>query len=67
MKKVLSMVLAVMMLLAAVCCFAGCGEEEKGVLKMATNAYFPPYEFYEGEPSSVLTLKSPRQLPTSSV
>ena len=49
MKKVLSMVLAVMMLLAAVCCFAGCGEEEKGVLKMATNAYFPPYEFYEGE------------------
>lgn len=49
MKKVLSMVLAVMMLLAAVCCFAGCGKEEKGVLKMATNAYFPPYEFYEGE------------------
>ena len=49
MKKVLSMVLAVMMLLAAVCCFAGCGEEEKGVLKMATNAYFPPYKFYEGE------------------
>ena len=49
MKKVLTLVLAVLMLLAAVCCFAGCGKEEKKVLKMATNAYFPPYEFYEGE------------------
>ena len=49
MKKVLTLVLAVLMLLAAVCCFAGCGKEEKKVLKMATNAYFPPSEFYEGE------------------
>lgn len=48
MKKALTLVLAVMMLLSAVC-FAGCGKEEKGVLKMATNAYFPPYEYYEGE------------------
>ena len=49
MKKVLTLVLAVLMLISAVCCFAGCGKEEKKVLKMATNAYFPPYEFYEGE------------------
>ena len=49
MKKALTLVLAVMMLLSAVCCFAGCGKEDKKVLKMATNAYFPPYEFYEGE------------------
>ena len=49
MKKALTLVLAVLMLISAVCCFAGCGKEEKKVLKMATNAYFPPYEFYEGE------------------
>ncbi len=49
MKKALTLVLAVMMLLGTVCCFAGCGKEDKEVLKMATNAYFPPYEFYEGE------------------
>ena len=81
MKKVLTLALAVLMLLSALCCFAGCtgGEEnknnnnnnnnqtdgsnvendgenkgennktEKKVLKMATNAYFAPYEFYEGD------------------
>ncbi len=48
MKKALTLVLAVVMLLSAVC-FVGCGKEEKGVLKMATNAYFPPYEYYEGK------------------
>ena len=48
MKKVITLTLAVLMLLGALCCFAGCGEE-KEVLKMATNAYFAPYEFYEGE------------------
>ena len=77
MKKVLTLALAVLMLLSALCCFAGCtgGEENKNnnnqpdgsnvendgetegegnntgkkVLKMATNAYFAPYEFYEGD------------------
>ena len=69
MKKVLTLVLAVLMLLSAVCCFAACGGNEenkndqtdgsnvetegndtgKKVLKMATNAYFAPYEFYEGD------------------
>lgn len=29
-------------------CLAGCGSNEK-VLTMATNAEFPPYEYYEGE------------------
>ncbi|MCQ2516348.1 MAG: ABC transporter substrate-binding protein [Saccharofermentans sp.] len=35
--------------------FAGCGAKstgmtvEEGVLTMATNAYFPPYEYYDGE------------------
>lgn len=35
--------------------FAGCGSKstgmtvEEGVLTMATNAYFPPYEYYDGE------------------
>ena len=49
MKKAITLVLAVLMLMSAVCCFASCGEKEKGVLKMATNAYFAPYEFYQGE------------------
>lgn len=68
--KVLSLILAVIMLFA----FASCGEKkdnnanategttdavsetaeettpvDNGVLKMATNAYFPPYEFYDGD------------------
>ena len=71
MKKVLTLVLAVLMLLSAVCCFAACGgsdnkddnknnapdgsnvegdgaaKPDKKVLKMATNASFAPYEFYE--------------------
>ena len=38
-----------------VCMFTGCGKKDNdgmtikdGVLTMATNAYFPPYEYYEG-------------------
>ena len=54
MKKILSVVVA----LACVCSFAACGskkeeaaggEEKKEKLVMATNAEFPPYEFYEGD------------------
>jgi len=71
MKKVITLTLALLMLLGAVCCFASCGgtnndnknstpdgsnvendgmgtDTNKKVLKMATNAYFAPYEFYEG-------------------
>lgn len=57
MKKLFAIVLAVAMI-ASVAMLAGCGgtkEAEategsaKETLTMATNAYFPPYEFYEGE------------------
>lgn len=74
MKKVLSLVLALVMVFA-LGCFAGCGDSKKdsssktdasgdptysaapetkvptvaeGKLIMATNAYFPPYEYYDG-------------------
>ena len=48
MKKVVSLVLA------AVCALslAACGskeDSEKETLVMATNAEFPPYEYYEGD------------------
>lgn len=42
-KKIFAVVLALCMLL----CFAGCGEKEKDVLTMGTNAAFPPYEFVD--------------------
>ena len=50
MKKFLALILAVMMLAAVL---AGCGSKEmstveEGKLIMATNAAFPPYEYYEG-------------------
>ncbi len=49
--KILSVILALVIVLG---CFAACGgseepKDEKKVLTMATNAEFPPYEFYEGE------------------
>ena len=61
MKKLLALILAVAMI-ASVAVLAGCsnsqttsGDEtaadssaDKATLTMATNAYFPPYEYYEG-------------------
>ena len=49
--KILSIVLALVIVIG---CFAACGgkeepQEEKKVLTMATNAEFPPYEYYEGD------------------
>lgn len=44
-KKILAAVLAVCML----CCFAGCGAKEDNVLTMGTNAAFPPYEFVDDD------------------
>lgn len=46
--KILAVVLAALMVAV---CFAACGEEKKAdnVLTMATNAEFPPYEFYDGD------------------
>ena len=45
MKKLLAI------LAASVCVFAmaACGSKEDNTLVMATNAEFPPYEFYEGD------------------
>ena len=49
MKKFLALLLAVLM----ICTLAACGSKtktvESGKLIMATNAQFPPYEFYEGD------------------
>ena len=49
MKKIMALLLAVLM----VCSLAACGSKtktvESGKLIMATNAQFPPYEFYEGD------------------
>ncbi len=42
-KKILAAVLA----LAMLCCFAGCGAKEDNVLTMGTNAAFPPYEYVD--------------------
>lgn len=48
MKKIISIVMAIMLLCGAVAVFASC--DKKGdTLVMATNAAFPPYEFKEGE------------------
>ncbi len=59
MKKIIALLLMLAML---VCCFASCGSDAettsseetssvatKTVLKMGTNAYFQPYEYYDGE------------------
>ncbi len=49
MVKVLSVVLALVLIVG---CFAACGgkeEEKENVLVMATNAEFPPYEYYDGD------------------
>ena len=43
MKKIIALILAVCML----CCFAGCGAKEDNTLVMGTNAAFPPYEFVD--------------------
>ncbi len=46
MKKIISIALAAAM---CVCLFAGCGKDKGGKLTMATNATFPPYEYYEND------------------
>ena len=58
MKKLLALVLAALMVFALAACGGNSGTEEttaaegsadKKVLTMATNAEFPPYEYYEGD------------------
>lgn len=45
MKKIIALLLAVAMLF----CFAGCGAKEDKTLVMGTNAAFPPYEYVDDE------------------
>ena len=48
MKKLISLILALVMVFA-ICALAGCGgSDDENTLVMATNAAFPPYEYYEG-------------------
>ncbi len=47
--KNLKKIFAVVLALAMLCCFAGCGAKEDNVLTMGTNAAFPPYEFVDDD------------------
>ena len=47
-NKIISGIIAALMLCTACVSFAGC-EAQKRTLIMATNAEFPPYEYYEGD------------------
>jgi polar amino acid transport system substrate-binding protein len=48
MKKIISLIIASLMLITLCCGFASCNKDEN-VLVMATNAAFPPYEYIEGD------------------
>ena len=48
-SKILSAVLSVLMLGTAAVSFTGCVSEDDNTLVMATNAEFPPYEYYDGD------------------
>ena len=48
MKKLIAIVLSLMLVLCSVAALAETETESKGTLVMATNAFFPPYEYYEG-------------------
>ena len=48
-KKVLCVMLAALMLASFAACSGNSGDGAKKKLVMATNAYFPPYEYYEGQ------------------
>ena len=52
MKKIIAKIVSVALIASMALAFAACGskkEEETKKLVMATNAYFPPYEYYDGE------------------
>ncbi len=50
MKKIIALVLALVMVMGfAACASKGASTVEDGKLIMATNAQFPPYEFYDGD------------------
>ena len=49
MKKIISMILCVAMLLSCVAAVTACDSKDDNTLVMATNAAFPPYEFVDGD------------------
>ena len=50
MKKIIALLLAVLMIAGLTACGSkGAATAEEGKLTMATNAQFPPYEYYEGD------------------
>ena len=51
MKKLIAVLMALCMLVSAVCLFASCDKKDENTLVMATNAAFPPYEYKDGDKS----------------
>ena len=49
MKKIVALILALVCVFALCACSGGDNGDEKKTLVMATNATFPPYEYYEGK------------------
>ena len=49
MKKLIAVIMALCMLVSAVCLFASCDKKEENTLVMATNAAVPPYEYKDGD------------------
>lgn len=49
MKKLISLLLAVVLTFSCVAMFTSCSSGDDNTLVMATNAEFPPYEYYEGD------------------
>ena len=50
MKKIIALVLALVLALSLVACGSkGAKTAAEGKMTMATNAQFPPYEYYEGD------------------
>lgn len=49
MKKIIALVLAAILVCTTAVMFTSCGGSEKKELHMATNAFFEPYEFYDGD------------------
>lgn len=48
MKKLFAVVLSAAMLLTGVLAFSACGRDHSKYLYVATNAYFPPFEYMDG-------------------
>ena len=57
MKKIMAVVLAAVMLTVGVLAFSACGKDHDTYLYVATNAYFPPFEYYEGNAFSGIDIK----------